>query len=99
MPLLTGALAAGKAAFSLIPKNKEARKKAAQSLKTGFQWVKKQAGKLATFEQTPTGYKVTGKTFDYKAPTFSGGEEEKQMDWAKIAPWVIGGLILLNMKK
>lgn len=99
MPIGALAISAGKAAFSLIPKNKEARQKAAQKLKTGFQWVKKQAGKLATFEQTPGGYKVTGKTFDYKAPVFTGGEEEKQMDLAKIAPWVIGGLILLNMKK
>ena len=30
MPLLATAVAAGKAAFSLIPKNKEARKKAAE---------------------------------------------------------------------
>ena len=37
MPLLATALTAGKAAFSLIPKNKEARKKAAEKLKSGFQ--------------------------------------------------------------
>jgi len=45
MPLLATALTAGKAAFSLIPKNKEARKKAAEKLKSGFQWAKKQADK------------------------------------------------------
>ena len=39
MPLLATAVAAGKAAFSLIPKNKEARKKAAEKLKSGFQWA------------------------------------------------------------
>jgi len=61
MPLLATALTAGKAAFSLIPKNKEARKKAAENLKSGFQWAKKQAGKLATFQKTDSGYTVTGK--------------------------------------
>ena len=41
MPLLT-ALSAGRAAFQLIPKNKEAREKRAEQLKKGFQWVKGQ---------------------------------------------------------
>lgn len=98
MPLLTGALAAGKAAFSLIPKNKEARKRAAENLKSGFQWAKKQAGKLATFQQTDSGYKVTGKTFDFKAPSF-GGQEEPKMDWTKLAPYIGGGLLLLMLMK
>jgi len=98
MPLLATALTAGKAAFSLIPKNKEARKKAAEKLKTGFQWAKKQAGKLATFKKTESGYSVTGKTFDFKAPTF-GGQDETQNDLMKYAPYVIGGILLLSMKK
>lgn len=98
MPLLATAVAAGKAAFSLIPKNKEARKKAAEKLKSGFQWAKKQAGKLATFKQTEGGYSVTGKTFDFKAPQF-GGKDEPQNDLMKYAPYVIGGILLLSMKR
>jgi len=98
MPLLATALTAGKAAFSLIPKNKEARKKAAEKLKSGFQWAKKQAGKLATFKKTESGYSVTGKTFDFKAPTF-GGQDEPQNDLMKYAPYVIGGILLLSMKR
>jgi len=98
MPLLATALTAGKAAFSLIPKNKEARKKAAEKLKSGFQWAKKQAGKLASFQKTDSGYTVTGKTFDFKAPSF-GGQEEPQNDLMKYAPYVIGGILLLSMKK
>jgi hypothetical protein len=98
MPLLAAALTAGKAAFSLIPKNKEARKKAAEKLKSGFQWAKKQAGKLATFKKTESGYSVTGKTFDFKAPTF-GGQDEPQSDLMKYAPYVIGGILLLSMKR
>jgi|SaaInlStandDraft_1057018.scaffolds.fasta_scaffold17284_3 hypothetical protein len=98
MPLLATALTAGKAAFSLIPKNKEARKKAAEKLKSGFQWAKKQAGKLASFKKTESGYTVTGKTFDFKAPTF-GGQDEPQNDLMKYAPYVIGGILLLSMKR
>ena len=98
MPLLATALTAGKAAFSLIPKNKEARKKAAEKLKSGFQWAKKQAGKLASFQKTDSGYTVTGKTFDFKAPSF-GGQEEPQNDLMKYAPYVIGGILLLSMKR
>ena len=98
MPLLATALTAGKAAFSLIPKNKEARKKAAEKLKTGFQWAKKQAGKLASFKKTEDGYSVTGKTFDFKAPKF-GGKDEPQDDLMKYAPYVIGGILLLSMKR
>ena len=98
MPLLTGALAAGKAAFSLIPKNKEARKRAAENLRSGFQWAKKQAGKLASFQKTDSGYTVTGKTFDFKAPQF-GGKDEPQNDLMKYAPYVIGGILLLSMKR
>lgn len=98
MPLLATALTAGKAAFSLIPKNKEARKKAAEKLKSGFQWAKKQAGKLASFQKTDSGYTVTGKTFDFKAPQF-GGKEEPQNDLMKYAPYVIGGILLLSMKR
>ena len=98
MPLLATALTAGKAAFSLIPKNKEARKKAAENLKSGFQWAKKQAGKLATFQKTDSGYTVTGKTFDFKAPQF-GGQEEPQNDLMKYAPYIIGGILLLSMKR
>jgi len=103
MPLLATALTAGKAAFSLIPKNKEARKKAAEKLKSGFQWAKKQADKLATFTKTEQGYRVTGKTFDFKTPSFSGqgfaDEDEPQNDLMKYAPYVIGGILLLSMKK
>jgi hypothetical protein len=98
MPLLATALTAGKAAFSLIPKNKEARKKAAEKLKSGFQWAKKQAGKLASFKKTDSGYTVTGKTFDFKAPQF-GGKDEPQNDLMKYAPYVIGGILLLSMKR
>ena len=98
MPLLATALTAGKAAFSLIPKNKEARKKAAEKLKSGFQWAKKQAGRLASFQKTDSGYSVTGKTFDFKAPTF-GGQDEPQNDLMKYAPYVIGGILLLSMKR
>ena len=98
MPVLASAIAAGKAAFSLIPKNKEARKKAAEKLKSGFQWAKKQAGKLASFQKTDSGYTVTGKTFDFKAPQF-GGKEEPQNDLMKYAPYVIGGILLLSMKR
>jgi len=98
MPLLATALTAGKAAFSLIPKNKEARKKAAEKLKGGFQWAKKQAGKLASFQKTDSGYSVTGKTFDFKAPQF-GGKEEPQNDLMKYAPYVIGGILLLSIKR
>lgn len=98
MPLLATALTAGKAAFSLIPKNKEARKKTAEKLKSGFQWAKKQAGKLATFKKTESGYSVTGKKFDFTAPTF-GGKEEPQNDLMKYAPYVIGGILLLSMKR
>ena len=98
MPLLATAVAAGKAAFSLIPKNKEARKKAAEKLKSGFQWAKKQAGKLASFKKTDSGYTVTGKTFDFKAPQF-GGKDEPQNDLMKYAPYVIGGILLLSMKR
>ena len=98
MPLLATALTAGKAAFSLIPKNKEARKKAAEKLKSGFQWAKKQAGKLASFKKTEDGYSVTGKTFDFKAPKF-GGQDEPQNDLMKYAPYVIGGILLLSMKR
>jgi hypothetical protein len=98
MPLLATAVAAGRAAFSLIPKNKEARKKAAEKLKSGFQWAKKQAGKLATFQKTDSGYTVTGKTFDFKAPQF-GGKDEPQNDLMKYAPYVIGGILLLSMKR
>jgi hypothetical protein len=98
MPLLATALTAGKAAFSLIPKNKEARKKAAEKLKSGFQWAKKQAGKLASFKKTESGYTVTGKTFDFKAPQF-GGKDEPQNDLMKYAPYVIGGILLLSMKR
>lgn len=98
MPLLATALTAGKAAFSLIPKNKEARKKAAEKLKSGFQWAKKQAGKLASFQKTESGYTVTGKTFDFKAPRF-GGKDEPQNDLMKYAPYVIGGILLLSMKR
>jgi len=98
MPLLATAITAGKAAFSLIPKNKEARKQAANKLKSGFQWAKKQAGKLATFKKTDSGYTVTGKTFDFKAPQF-GGQEEPQNDLMKYAPYLIGGILLLSMKR
>ena len=98
MPLLATAVAAGKAAFSLIPKNKEARKKAAEKLKSGFQWAKKQAGKLASFKKTEDGYSVTGKTFDFKSPNF-GGKDEPQDDLMKYAPYVIGGILLLSMKR
>ena len=98
MPLLATAVAAGKAAFSLIPKNKEARKKAAEKLKSGFQWAKKQAGKLASFQKTDSGYTVTGKTFDFKAPQF-GAKDEPQNDLMKYAPYVIGGILLLSMKR
>ena len=98
MPLLATALTAGKAAFSLIPKNKEARKKAAEKLKSGFQWAKKQAGKLASFKKTESGYTVTGKTFDFNAPQF-GGKDEPQNDLMKYAPYVIGGILLLSMKR
>ena len=98
MPLLATAITAGKAAFSLIPKNKEARKKAAEKLKSGFQWAKKQAGKLASFQKTDSGYTVTGKTFDFKAPQF-GGKDEPQNDLMKYAPYVIGGILLLSMKR
>ena len=98
MPLLATALTAGKAAFSLIPKNKEARKKAAEKLRIGFQWAKKQAGKLASFQKTDSGYTVTGKTFDLKAPVF-GGKEEPQNDLMKYAPYAIGAILLLSMKR
>lgn len=98
MPLLATALTAGKAAFSLIPKNKEARKKAAEKLKSGFQWAKKQAGKLASFQKTDSGYTVTGKTFDFKAPQF-GGKDEPQNDLMKYAPYAIGAILLLSMKR
>jgi len=98
MPLLATALTAGKTAFSLIPKNKEARKKAVEKLKSGFQWARKQAGKLASFQKTDSGYTVTGKTFDFKAPQF-GGKEEPKNDLMKYAPYVIGGILLLSMKR
>jgi hypothetical protein len=98
MPLLATAVAAGKAAFSLIPKNKEARKKAAEKLSSGFQWAKKQAGKLASFQKTDSGYTVTGKTFDFKAPQF-GGKDEPQNDLMKYAPYAIGAILLLSMKR
>jgi len=99
MPLLATALTAGKAAFSLIPKNKEARKKAAEKLQSGFQWAKKQAGKLASFKKTESGYTVTGKTFDLKAPNIFGAKDEPQNDLMKYAPYVIGGILLLSMKR
>ena len=99
MPLVAGAVAAGKAAFSLIPKNKEQRKKAAEKFKKGFQWVKKQAGKLGTVKKTEAGYKITGKSLDIDAGLFGGKKTQEPMDWMKYAPYLIGGLVLLTMKK
>jgi hypothetical protein len=104
MPIGLGAvISAGRAAYSLIPKRTaeqkaEARKKTAEKLKSGFQWAKKQAGKLASFKKTEDGYSVTGKTFDFKAPKF-GGQDEPQNDLMKYAPYVIGGILLLSMKR
>jgi hypothetical protein len=104
MPIGIGAVISGaRAAYSLIPKRTaeqkaEARKNTAEKLKSGFQWAKKQAGKLATFKTTEGGYSVTGKTFDFKAPKF-GDKDEPQNDLMKYAPYAIGAILLLNMKR
>lgn len=103
MPVGALAITAGKAAFSLIPKDKEARKKAAERVSKGFTWVKSGLQKISSVKKTDKGYSVAygdGKTFETSG-IFSGGkkQEEQPMDWMKIAPYAIGALILLNMKK
>lgn len=98
MPLLTTALTAGKAAFSLIPKNKEARQKAAQRFSKGFGLLKKGLSNLGSFKKTDTGYSITGKDFSFKAPIF-GTPKEEQSDLMKYAPYIGGGLLLLMLMK
>jgi len=102
MPI-AGLVSAGKAAFSLIPKDKEARKKAGERLAKGYQWVKDGLLKISSVKKTDKGYSVTygdNKTFETQG-IFGAKKQEQQetMDWAKYAPYIIGGLILLNMKK
>ena len=104
MPIGIGAVISGaRAAYSLIPKRTaeqkaETRKKNIERLNSGFQWAKKQAGKLASFKKTEEGYSITGKKFDFTAPSF-GDKDEPQNDLMKYAPYVIGGILLLSMKR
>jgi len=103
MPLLT-ALSAGRAAFQLIPKNEEAREKRAEQLKKGFQWVKGGLSKIKSINKTKTGYTVTSGD-DETTKTFSLGGFGKPSptvetsDLMKYAPYVIGGILLLSMKR
>ena len=101
MPVLATAVAAGKTAFSLIPKTKEGRKKAGQALKKGFSWVKGALGKVQTIQKTKEGYTVTTKDGEsYSAKGFSKPSEASEgNELMKYAPYIIGGLILLTMKR
>ena len=101
MPVLATAVAAGKTAFSLIPKTKESRQKAGQALKKGFQWVKGALGKVQNIQKTKEGYTVTTKSGEtYSAKGFSKtGEAPEGNELMKYAPYIIGALILLTMKK
>jgi len=103
MPLLT-ALSAGRAAFQLIPKDKEAREKRAEQLKKGFQWVKGGLSKIKSINKTKTGYTVTsGDDEETKSFSFGGfgkpDSSNETNDLMKYAPYVIGGILLLSMKR
>ena len=104
MPLVATAVAAGKTAFALLPKDKESRQKAAEKLKKGFQWVGKGLSKIKNIKKTETGYTVTsGEDDEARTFSFSGfGKTDntpKDNELMKYAPYIIGGLILLTMKK
>lgn len=103
MPLLT-ALSAGRAAFQLIPKNKEAREKRAEQLKKGFKWVTAGLSKIKSINKTKTGYTVTsGNDEQTKSFSFGGfgkpSAPDETNDLMKYAPYVIGGILLLSMKR
>lgn len=111
MPLISTALTAGKAAFALVPKDKETRKKRAEQIKKGFSWLGRGLSKIKGIKRTEQGYSVTyegqsngsGKTASSKTLDISGfgakKEQSETIDYMKYAPYVIGGLILLNMKR
>ena len=103
MPLLT-ALSAGRAAFQLIPKNKEAREKRAEQIKKGFKWVTAGLSKIKAVNKTKSGYKVTtGDDEETKSFSFGGfGKQDdsgETKDLMKYAPYVIGGILLLSIKR
>jgi len=112
MPLLATAVAAGKAAFALRPlRNKESRKKAAENLAKGFAWIKRGASKIQGVSKTATGYSIkyatadgtdagkTGGTGTFDVTGFGKKPQEETGDMMKYAPYIIGGLLLLTMKK
>lgn len=105
MPAIATAVAAGKAAFSLIPKDKESRKKAAEKLKEGWQWVKAGLAKVQSLKKTETGYSVEtsdGQTYSTSGNMFtanktSSGEATGML--MKYAPYAIGALVLMQVLK
>jgi hypothetical protein len=101
MPVLATAVAAGKTAFSLIPKTKEGRKKAGQALQKGFSWVKGALGKVQSIQKNKEGYTVTTKSGEtYTAKGFGKPSEAPESnELMKYAPYIIGALILLTMNK
>jgi hypothetical protein len=106
MAVLATAVAAGKAAFSLIPKNKEGRQKAAQSLKKGFQWVKSGLAKVQSLQKTKTGYSVQttdGQTYTASGKMFTASgkadTEATQSELMKYAPYIIGAIVLMQVFK
>ena len=101
MPVLASAVAVGKSAFALIPKTKESRKKAGQALKKGFSWVKGALGKVQNIQKTKEGYTVTTKSGEtYSAKGFGKPSEAPEgNELMKYAPYIIGAIILLTMKK
>jgi hypothetical protein len=103
MPLLT-ALSAGRTAFQLIPKDKEARKKAAEKISKGFKWVTAGLSKIKSVNKTKTGYTVTsGDDEETKSFSFGGfgkpSTPDETNDLMKYAPYLIGGILLLSMKR
>ena len=63
-----------------------------------FSGLKNKRVNSRLLKKTDEGYSVTGKKFDFTAPTF-GDKDEPQNDLMKYAPYVIGGILLLSMKR
>ena len=111
MPVLATAVAAGKTAFALLPKNKESRRKAAQNLSKGFAWIKRGVSKIQGVSKTATGYSVKYSTGDgttagktsgtgtFDVTGFGKKPQQESGDMMKYAPYIIGALLLLTMKK
>ena len=104
MPVVESALIAKGAVkgFALAKKAKLGAK-AQKALKVGFRWVKGALGTVQSIKKGENGYTVTskdGQTYTSKG-VFGGPKEatSESNELMKYAPYIIGGLILLTMKK